>query len=285
MSIKIHHLNCGTMCPMCQLMVNGHGSLIKSAELVCHCLLIETPETLVMVDTGIGMRDVLDPRGLSANFRLFNRPRFLIEETAIAQVKALGYNAGDVGHIIATHLDLDHAGGLPDFPAAKVHIFKPELNSALTPTSKLQQHRYRSHHFVHQPKWVLHEEQGDSWFGFNAIRILPQLNAEILLVPLVGHTEGHSGVAIRNGNRWLFHAGDAYFHHGTLNNPPHVPPALQFFEYMLQMQGEQRVKNQIRLRELATEHSNEVDVFCSHDPVDWRRLSTAKLSNVDNYLW
>lgn len=277
MSIKIHHLNCGTMCPMCQRLVNGHGSWIKSAELVCHCLLIETPETLVLVDTGLGTQDVADPSRLGFNFNLYNRPRFLLEETALAQIKALGYAPQDVRHIIATHLDPDHAGGLPDFPEANVHIFKPELKSALAPVGKFQQQRYRSHHFAHQPKWILHEEQGDSWFGFSAIRMLSIDGADILLIPLVGHTDGHTGVAIRHGDKWLLHCGDAYFHHGTLSNPPHVPPALRLFDHILQIQGEQRIQNQIRLRELATHHGNEVDIFCSHDPVEWRRLRESSL--------
>lgn len=272
MSVKIHHLNCGTMCPMCQRLVNGHGSWIKPAELICHCLLIETPETLVLVDTGLGTRDVIDPRGLSANFKRNTRPRLLLEETALAQIKALGYAAKDVGHIVATHLDVDHAGGLPDFPDAHVHIFKPELQSALAPISKLQHRRYRPHHFAHQPKWVLHEEQGDKWFGFGAIRVLPIAGAEVLLIPLTGHTAGHTGVAVRDGDNWLLHCGDAYYHHGTLSNPPRVPLALRLFDRMLETDSEQRIQNQARLRKLAADHGNEVKIFCSHDPVEWRQL-------------
>ncbi|QYY84579.1 hypothetical protein [Pseudomonas germanica] len=47
MSIRIHHLNCGTMRTGCQRLINGYGSLIKPGELACHCLVIETPESLV----------------------------------------------------------------------------------------------------------------------------------------------------------------------------------------------------------------------------------------------
>ncbi len=41
-SMKIHHLNTGTMCPMGRRLVNGTGSLFQRARMVCHCLLIET---------------------------------------------------------------------------------------------------------------------------------------------------------------------------------------------------------------------------------------------------
>ncbi len=37
-------------------------------------------------------------------------------------MKRLGYSINDVRHIILTHLDLDHAGGLHDFPNAAVHV-------------------------------------------------------------------------------------------------------------------------------------------------------------------
>jgi glyoxylase-like metal-dependent hydrolase (beta-lactamase superfamily II) len=54
-------------------------------------------------------------------------------ETAYMQIKELGFNPQDVRHILVTHLDLDHAGGLSDFPEAKVHIFAPEFEAAMNP--------------------------------------------------------------------------------------------------------------------------------------------------------
>lgn len=39
------------------------------------------------------------------------------------QIRRLGYAASDVCHIVLTELDFDHAGGLEDFPDARVHVF------------------------------------------------------------------------------------------------------------------------------------------------------------------
>jgi glyoxylase-like metal-dependent hydrolase (beta-lactamase superfamily II) len=36
------------------------------------------------------------------------------------QVQRLGFDPRDVRHIVLTHLDFDHAGGLDDFPHATV---------------------------------------------------------------------------------------------------------------------------------------------------------------------
>lgn len=53
--------------------------------------------------------------------------------------------------------------------------------------------------WAHGPRWVPHGVEGERWQGFEAVRVLPGLGAEVLLVPLVGHSEGHCGVAIAAG--------------------------------------------------------------------------------------
>ena len=58
------------------------------------------------------------------------RPPILLGTWA-RQVEALGYSARDVRHIVVTHLDPDHAGGLSDFPDAEVHIFRAEHKAAM----------------------------------------------------------------------------------------------------------------------------------------------------------
>lgn len=49
--MRIHHLNCGTDCPFGGALFDGRSKGL-TGHLVCHCLLIETNEGLVLVDTG-----------------------------------------------------------------------------------------------------------------------------------------------------------------------------------------------------------------------------------------
>lgn len=50
--MRVHHLNCGTMCPLAGGAI-GSGTGLRRGLMVCHCLLIETPrDGLVLVDTG-----------------------------------------------------------------------------------------------------------------------------------------------------------------------------------------------------------------------------------------
>ncbi len=262
----VHHLSCGTLCPRGARIVTGEGGLLEEARLICHCLLIEGAEGLVLVDTGFGADDVRRPRQLGLVFNALLRPRLDAAQTAAAQISALGFDSRDVRHIVTTHLDLDHAGGLPDFPDADVHLLGDELRAALHPSWR-DRPRYVAAHWAHGPRWVEHPTGGgEPWLGFESVRILPGSDAEILLIPLIGHTHGHTGVAIRRGDRWLLHCGDAFFHHGEIATPPHCPRGIAAFAAFDEVNRTARRGNVQRLRELAAGHGGEVDLICSHDP-------------------
>lgn len=267
MSLRIHHINCGTLCPHAGGLIGTPGAGLGPGRMVCHCLLVETRAGLVLVDTGMGSGDIAHPAQLGRAFTALTRPRLDPAETALAQVSALGYRQADVRHIVVTHLDLDHAGGLPDFPLAKVHVHAAEHAAALQPHWR-ERARYRPAHFAHRPDWVLHRETGERWQGFSAVRALPGCDDDVLLVPLHGHTRGHCGVAVRDGDGWLLHCGDAYFHHGEMQDPPHCPPGLRLFQNIVQVDRAARLANQARLRELALAQAAQVRLFSAHDPVE-----------------
>jgi len=275
--MRIHHLSCGSLCPHGGSLIGGEGGPLSRVHVVCHCLLIESSDGLVLVDTGFGSGDARNPAQLGQPFRATLSPRPRLEETALAQVGALGFDPADVRHIVATHLDPDHAGGLPDFPQADVHVFGPELEAALRPRLD-ERARYRRAHIAHGPHWVEHRSEagGDRWFGFESVRILPRLDGAVALIPLIGHSRGHTGVAVRDGKRWLLHCGDAYFHHGQVETPPTCPPGLVVFQRLLVADHGARTANTERLRELAAAHGEEVALFCSHDPHELEREQAAR---------
>jgi glyoxylase-like metal-dependent hydrolase (beta-lactamase superfamily II) len=269
--LRIHHLNCGTLCPFGERFISGEGGL-GSAEIVCHCLLIEAGGELVLVDTGFGTEDARHPcKRLGAPFNLALRPKPREAETAVARIRALGLDPADVRHITVTHLDLDHAGGLPDFPEAEVHVFAAEQRAALDPALS-ERGRYRRPHFEHGPRWVTYDSGGDEWFGFESIRVMEAAGAEIAMIPLPGHSRGHVAIAVQDADRWLLHCGDCYFHHNEMAQPPSCPPALRAFQTMMAFDNSARKRNASRLRELAGANGDEVTLFCAHDPVDLHRL-------------
>ena len=268
----VHHFNCASMCPFGGALLGGTGPPWHAHGIVAHCLLVEGADGLVLCETGFGTDDVADPARLGLPFRAFVRPRPARAETAIERIRALGLDPADVRHIVVTHLDVDHAGGLGDFPDAEVHVHESEHAAAMNPSLR-ERERYREPQWAHGPRWKLHGPGGDRWHGLESVRVLPGVEPEIVLVPLAGHSRGHSAIAIRNGDGWLMHCGDAYFHHGEVRTPPDCPPGLRVFQNAVGLDRRQRLANQERLRELRRDHRHEIDMFCAHDPHDLARFA------------
>jgi glyoxylase-like metal-dependent hydrolase (beta-lactamase superfamily II) len=261
------------MCPFSQKLLAGEGSYLARGRLVCHCLLIETSEGLVLVDTGFGLEDMREPARRLGPVRHVLAPTYDEGETAVRQIEALGLSPDDVRHIVLTHLDLDHAGGISDFPRARVHLMADEQKAALSPSTAEEKRRYRTSQWSHGPQWATYDVNGEGWKGFDCVRGLEGLPPEILLVPLPGHTRGHAAVAVDSDEGWLLHCGDAYFFRGEVDPVnPHCTPGLKLFQRLAAIDDRRRLANQGRLQELARDHGHEVRLFCAHDPVelsDW----------------
>ena len=251
--------------------------LLRRGRLCCHCLLLEGDQGLTLVDTGFGLNDVLHPEArLSSLFLTLLRPELREELTAVRQVARLGFRSSDVRDIVLTHLDFDHAGGLDDFPGARVHMLAAERDHAVQLKTWLDRQRFRPAQWGTRGRWQVHATAagGEPWFGFECVRDVAGLSSDVLLVPLPGHTFGHAGIAVRQASGWLLLAGDAYFHHREMDaRRPWCTPGLRMYQTMLEKDRGLRLLNQRRLRELRRAHGAEVDVFSAHDIPEFERLS------------
>ena len=273
--MRIHHLNCISSCPLGGRLMDGRSSGLRG-KLACRCVLVEHDRGLVLIDTGFGLRDVAAPASrLSGFFLRLLDPAFREELTAVRQIEALGFSARDVRHIVLTHLDFDHAGGLDDFPEATVHLLGDEVDNAQRQAGWLDRQRFRPQQWSSIARWSTYGvAAGERWFGFEAVRDLVGVPHEILMVPLRGHTLGHCGVAIRDASEWLLLAGDAYFDHDELDlRNPRCTPGLRFYQWMMEKDRKRRLLNQKRLRDLRRDPSVPVEIMCSHDVVEFERLA------------
>jgi glyoxylase-like metal-dependent hydrolase (beta-lactamase superfamily II) len=230
---------------------------------VTHCLLVEAGSELVLVDTGLGLLDYSKPSFKMRVFFSIDRVKRDPEESAIRQVVKLGYSPKDVRHIILTHLHLDHCGGLPDFPWAKVHVYAPEYRAAMKPKGFIDWFGYDQAHWEHNPQWVLHDIKGEKWFGLPGKPIADISSRCFVLVPLLGHSPGHCGVGVETESMWLLHCGDAYVREVQVDPDSHQSPfptwasgfdRIMFPKHALEL-----------LRWLKRNYQAEVRTFSSHD--------------------
>jgi len=258
--LELTLLDCGTMRP------RAAGLLFpQMARVPCNCLLLRWEGGLVLVDTGLGTRDVHDPWRLGpANLLLRACPD--PERPALRQLERMGYRPGEVGDIVCTHLDRDHAGGLPDFPGARVHLSAAERDAALRPRGAGERERYRACQLAHGPDWVAYDTWDEECRGLPCTRLsgLPEC---VLLVSLPGHTRGHCGVAVDTGKGWLLHCGDAFYLRDELEQPAALSPALRIFRRLAHVDRAAAAVTLSCLKKAASGQGDEaVTLVASHDP-------------------
>ncbi|MEE1296470.1 MAG: MBL fold metallo-hydrolase [Bifidobacterium sp.] len=255
--MKIHHLNCGDMD-------------LAGTPLICHVLLLETNDGLVLVDSGLGLQDVQDPaRALSA-YRYICRSKATEHQTAYRRVQQLGFDPVDVTDILLTHMDGDHAGGIADFPNATVHLSASEAEGAFRHPTPWETARYQPRQWDYRPTFKAHRPGNATWKGFEGVTRLSEIDDGILMVPLLGHTRGHTAYAVRDdaNDGWILHCGDGFYHHSILEGPENTGSLpLRAQEAAFAFSRPLLMHNQARLRELNLEHEPGLSIINAHDPV------------------
>ena len=160
--------------------------------LALRCLLVETPNVLVLVDSGIGnkegekFRDIYGVDNWGAPTRL---------EDAI---RSLGFGIEDVDLVVNTHLHFDHGGGntlltedgvlAPAFPNARYIMQKGELAFAQSPNERVRA-SYMSKNFLPLSEAGL----------VDTVEGSKELVEGVTLLPTPGHTPFHQSVLLDGG--------------------------------------------------------------------------------------
>jgi len=146
----------------------------------CLGYLVEHPDGLVLVDTGMGSDPDVD---------VHYRPRRRSLADALAET---GARAKDIRLVVNCHLHFDHCGGNPELAGATIVVQRAELEAARTAGYTLPE-------LVDAPG--LHYEQLDG-----EAEILPG----VLVLPTPGHTPGHQSLVVRRGDGTVVVAGQSH---------------------------------------------------------------------------
>jgi N-acyl homoserine lactone hydrolase len=145
------------------------GYVVVSGE---HVVLVDTgfPDAYYSDPDATGRRDGLDGFGRLVSIGPHNRPE--------AQLALLGLAATDVTHVVITHGDIDHVGGMHDFPDAAIVISRREREAGPP----------RYHGDAQPPDWP-----ADARLVDGDQELVPGLT----LLPTPGHSPGHVSLLVR----------------------------------------------------------------------------------------
>ena len=162
--------------------------------LALRCLLVEHPDGLVLVDTGIGNKEDEKFTGIYGVENAGEAGPTRLEDA----LAAAGYRPGDVRWVVNSHLHFDHAGGntarRPDgsvalaFPDATYVMQRRELDFAAHPNE-----RTRASYLP--PNFVPVAASGRVRLVDGETEVLPG----ITLLPTPGHVPYHASVVVREG--------------------------------------------------------------------------------------
>lgn len=249
---EIYHLNCVKI-------------VSPFNDNVCgHCLLLKEKDRLILIDTGIGLSDTMNPVERIGQ-ELIDIVGYDFDEnlTAVRQIQKMGLDPGNVSDCIISHLDNDHIGGLADFPNATVHVGIEEFENFNSGNP-----RYLKTPLSHMPSIITYGQTDVNWFGFDARRLNAGLEAEVYLVPLFGHTSGHCGVALQVQHKWLFYVADAYYMRAELNDSRHPVNELAS---MRADNNDLRIATVDKIRKFVNDYP-EIEVFGYHDIEEFRHF-------------
>jgi len=153
---------------------------------------VETPNLLVLVDSGIGNKEEERFRDIYGVDNEGNPTR--LEDG----LRRLGFEPADVDLVVSTHLHFDHAGGntlrtpdgsvVPAFPNARYVVQKGELAFAQSPNERVRA-SYMSKNFLP----LAEAGRVDTVEG--ATQIAPGMS----LLPTPGHTPFHQSIVLDGG--------------------------------------------------------------------------------------
>ena len=238
-----------------ELYMFDSGTLgLGGVEVPVPFFLIRHPRGDVLVDGGNPLAVARDPHAhwgaLADHFEVHMSE----QQHCAAQLQRLGVASESVGHVVQTHLHIDHTGALGHFPDATIVVHADELQAALAAEDPLASGYVREDYEQPGLHWQLAEGDLDL-FGDRTIRLLET----------PGHSAGHMSLLLELEETGpVLLTADAADNRAQWEGREH-PRAL--------CSREDARRSLERLRALASETG--ALLVLGHEPGDWSRLAHA----------
>jgi N-acyl homoserine lactone hydrolase len=188
--------------------------------------LVEHPGAgLVLIDTGLHPSVAVKPRENFGRVTLlaFRDLQMDAGQALPAQLRERGFDPPAVKAVVMTHLHVDHASGISEFPGATFLVSRAEWHAAADqgPT-----HGYVRRQFDHAFDYRLLDFEATaspvmSFSGFaRSFDVFGDGSLRVVYTP--GHTLGHMSVVLRTARGEVLVAGDAMYLRCTLADT-HLP--------------------------------------------------------------
>ena len=169
-------------------------------------ILVRTPNNLVLIESGLGNKLTDKQKKI---FRLKE------DWAVLADLKVLGIDRHDIDHVILTHYDFDHAGGVVmqdgadltlSFPRARHFLQKREWEDVLKPNSR-NINTY----------WPVNNELMRNSRNLELVEGEAEVVPGVRIIHTGGHNNGHQIVVMESHGERALHLGDLLPTHAHAN--------------------------------------------------------------------
>jgi N-acyl homoserine lactone hydrolase len=220
----------------------------------------------ILVDTGFHPSVAVKPTanlGRLSSF-VFKGLEMRPEQAVSAQLREREVDAADIGTVVMTHLHVDHASAMSEFPASTFVFSSAEWAAAV---SQGQLHGYVRRQFDHAFDYRLLDFDGEDTASFSGFGRTFDLfgDGSVRVAYTPGHTLGHMSVILRLKQREVLLAGDAMYLERTLaeSRPPYRP------------EDEHLFRRSLREIELYRREAPDALIVPGHDMEHWRTLDAS----------
>ena len=173
---------------------------------------------LTLIDTGLHPSIASEPTAnLGRLAASFTDPTMGPGEDVASQLRTRGVEAGEIRQVVLTHLHVDHASAISEFPDAVFVVARDEWEDATTGLLPILRY-YRRQQFDYAFDFRTVDYSSDAINSFSTFGRSFDLfgDGSVVLVSTPGHSAGHQSVVLRLADRPMVVAGDAIFLEGQL---------------------------------------------------------------------